>query len=534
MRFLILLLAVLVLTKCANQTSPGGGPQDKKPPEVLTSEPANNQRNVKSQTIELNFNEYIALKNANEEILISPSIGKDIKITAKKKRVTITPKQIWKENTTYSINFRDAIQDITENTPANNLRLAFSTGDTIDSLRIAGSVYEIFKDEVPEKITVALYSSDTFNIYKHQPTYFTKADKAGRFSIQNLKAGNYFLYAFDDRNKNLLVESKTEKFGYIVNGFVLPSKDSAQIPLIRVDTRPIKVTSFRSSAKISTLRLNKATSSIKVSPHNTNDFLFHYGTRQDEIIFQNLHKESSRDSIQLTIQLTDSLNVRRDTSVYLKFIPTKIPKEKFRVAYNSSKYDLENKTLVSKIKFNKPLAIINYDSIYIQLDSTSFQNTQVGNVTYDTLLNTLTLTTTLAPKGEPPLLIYGKGSFISHEQDSSQSKTETIKIPKETDLGSMAINVETKQPYFIIELLNRSKEIVSTICNTKKHTFKHLIPDEYKIRITIDKNGNKTWDSGNFLSKVEPERVIIYKTFDGKTTTPIRANWDVGPLTITF
>ena len=121
---------------------------------------------------------------------------------------------MWQENTTYNINFRDGVQDLNEGNPAENLRIAFSTGAIIDSLIIAGRVKETFSEKAPDKITVALYQSDTFNIYNHTPTYFTKCNKEGVFSIQNLKPGTYYVYAFDDKNKNLKVDSKTERFGF--------------------------------------------------------------------------------------------------------------------------------------------------------------------------------------------------------------------------------------------------------------------------------------------------------------------------------
>ncbi|MFN7331097.1 MAG: Ig-like domain-containing protein, partial [Bacteroidota bacterium] len=162
MRTLIHLVIILfLLARCANQTSPTGGPQDKKPPVLIKSFPKDNQRNFVGKTFELEFDEYVQLKNANEEVLITPSLGKKSKIVAKKNRVIINPEKPLQENTTYTINFRDAVQDLNERNPVYNLRLAFSTGPEIDSLKIVGSVNELFKEQPPDKITVALYQRDT-------------------------------------------------------------------------------------------------------------------------------------------------------------------------------------------------------------------------------------------------------------------------------------------------------------------------------------------------------------------------------------
>lgn len=536
MKYIFAATLLFLFAQCANQTSPGGGPQDKKPPELVSSNPSNNQKNFSGKTVELVFDEYIKLKSPDEEVLISPSIGKDIKYTARKNKVVISTKATWKENTTYSIAFRESIQDITESNPANNLRLAFSTGPTIDSLQIGGRVTELFKEEIPDKITVAIYTSDTFNIFKHIPTYFTKAGKDGKFSIQNLKHGSYYIYAFDDKNKNLLVESKSERFGFKKDKIEIPTKDSLQIELIRVDARPMKVTSFRPSEKIATLRLNKAVSSITINPYERKDFIYYYGTKQDEVIFRNLREQKPKDSLALDITLIDSLEIRKDTTVYLKFSNLKMSKEKFTVNYNPLQFDSEKKIITQAIRFNKPLSSINYDSLFIQIDTTNFQPIGKQNITFDTLNLTFRLTSKLEKEisSTPPILVYGKGSFISVELDSSKAKTETIRIPKPEQVGSLAIKVETKEPYFMIELVDRSNKVIRKINNTKEYIFKNLEPGEFKIRIIIDANNNHKWDIGNYLLRSEPERIILFKNFDGKTLIPVRANWEIGPLVIVF
>src|SRR6185369_7974421 len=194
-----------------------------------------------------------------EEILITPSPGTNTKFTAKKNKVVITPEKKFVDTTTYSIAFREGIQDINESNPTDDLHLAFSTGPTIDSLRILGSVSEVFKDQVPEKITIGLYQSDTFDIFRHKPPLFSKTDKNGKFAISNLKAGKYFIYAFDDKNKNQRVDSKSERFGFMSKEINLPQdKDTLQIRLFHVDTRKVRLTNIRNASTVSVIRFNKS------------------------------------------------------------------------------------------------------------------------------------------------------------------------------------------------------------------------------------------------------------------------------------
>jgi hypothetical protein len=130
----------------------------------------------------LEFNEYLKLKNAKDEIIITPTI-KDPEFSVKKNIVNIELKEKLKDSTTYSISFRESIQDLNEGNPAEDLHLAFSTGPFIDSLEIAGKVTQLLKGLPAPKFTVALYQSDTFNIFKHKPVYFTQSNKKGIFKL---------------------------------------------------------------------------------------------------------------------------------------------------------------------------------------------------------------------------------------------------------------------------------------------------------------------------------------------------------------
>lgn len=182
------MLSFLAL-QCAKQTAPTGGPKDETPPKLRESFPKHGQINFKGDRIELSFDEPIQLNNPREQIIITPSVGKDFDVTFNKNRVTIQLKRRLQENTTYTINFREAVQDLTEKNPA-NAKIAFSTGDYLDSLQISGKVIDALTEVAPKSYTVALAEySDTFNIFKHPGAWITQTDKTGKFSLENLKPG---------------------------------------------------------------------------------------------------------------------------------------------------------------------------------------------------------------------------------------------------------------------------------------------------------------------------------------------------------
>lgn len=531
----VLLLSVL-LFQCARVSQPTGGPQDKEAPELESSIPTNGERNFKANQIELTFNEPIKLKDPQEEIIITPPIGAKTKFLAKKNKVILTPEKNWKDSTTYSIAFRGAIQDLNESNPAEDLHLAFSTGDLIDSLKIAGSIAETFKEKTPEKITVAVYQSDTFDIFKHKPTFFTKSNKDGQFSIQNLKPGKYFIYAFEDKNKNSKVDSKSEKFGFVGKPIdLLKNKDSVQINLIKVDSRPIKVTSVRNTSSTSTIHFNKALTKVNLRS-DISKFIYSYGDNQGELV---IYKEFAKnDSLQINIAAYDSIHQELDTAVYIKYTPNKKIDEAFKMSDWQVNFNPETKLLEALSSSNKLIASANYDSIYVQIDTSKFQLIKPEELKFDTLNKTVKISTSLKldEKENPlnPVFIFGRGAFVSIDNDSTKSKEVKINLPRLKDTGTLSVEIKTTEKHFELQLLDATGKLVKSVRDQAKYVFKYLKPTEYRIIVIIDSNNNGVWDTGYYYKLLEPEKVVLYKNSENKYTFPIRANWEVGPLVITF
>jgi len=532
--------SLLLLTACANIAMPTGGPRDKTPPELLSSSPHNNQLNFNGKSIELVFNEDIKLKDPKEEILIVPSIGKKTLFTVKKKKLIISPELEWLPNTTYSINFRDGVQDITEGNPAENLHLAFSTGPIIDSLSINGMVNDIFTEKIPLKITIALYQSDTFDIFKHTPTFFTKSDKNGKFSLPNLKAQQYFIYAFDDKNKNLKVDSKTEKFGFRTFSInPLSLKDSIQIPMISVDSRPLTITNIRHTDKTSRLRFNKPIDSLSIQGISSRETIYTFGSDQSELIFYNAFTKG--DSIKTTLNATDSVGNKIDTVFFIKYGEIKTAEESFKVKEFPQQYDVPTRIYTYTLGFNKPISKINTDSLLVKYDTIKTVPVEIKNIKIDTLHNQVTIKTPVEELQDPEKkktlqaqFLLGKGAFITIANDSLKRTIKQIKVFVEDDMGTVAVKVETKEPNYIVQVMTSDNKVVQSHSNIKNYTIKNLEPMEYRLRIIVDENKNGKWDSGNFYKRIEPERIILFKSEEGKYSFPLRANWEYGPVLIKF
>lgn len=534
-RFLIPIFFILLL-QCARISQPTGGPQDKEPPELQSSVPANGEKNYKAKQIELTFDEAVKLKDPQEEIIITPSVGTKTKFLVKKNKIIITPEKDWKDSTTYSVAFRSSIQDLNESNPAEDLHLAFSTGNFIDSLKISGTIAETFQEKIPEKITVAIYQSDTFDIFTHKATYFAKSNKEGIFSIPNLKPGKYYVYAFEDKNKNSKVDSKSEKFGFIGKPIALTrSKDSVHIDLIKVDSRPIKITSVRNTSSISTIRFNKAISKVKLQSAGTK-FIYMYGDNHGEVV---IHKDFSRsDSVLINVSAYDSIQQELDTAVYIKYTQNKKIDESFKVTDWQVDFNPETKILDAKATTNKLILAANYDSMYIQIDSSNFQLIKPDELKLDTLNKILTISTHLKLDDKDnqlnPVLLFGKGAFVSIDNDSTKARELKINLPRPKDMGTLSVQINTTEKHFELRLLDASGKLVKSIRDQKKYLFKYLKPAEYRISVVIDSNNNGQWDTAVYYKKSEPEKVVLYKNSENKYTFPIRANWEVGPLVISF
>jgi len=532
-------LFILCLWSCANQTTPTGGPKDTIPPNLIKSKPAHRQRNFTDKTIELTFDEYVNINNPKDEILISPAITEDLEFKARKNTVIIRSPAAWEKSTTYSITFREGIRDLTESNAPENLRLAFSTGNLIDSMIVKGRIKHATKESIPEKITVALYRSDTFNIFEHKPNYITVNNKRGVFSLENIKSGTYYVYAFEDKNKNLKVESRTEKFGFLKDSILLTGPlDSLYIPLVNLDMRKPVITNYRNNGISTTIKLNKYIKTYSLAFASKENIIHSYGDDQTEVVFYN--PKELKDSLMVSFSGRDSVDFKVDSVFYIRAVEPNSIRSNFAVRPTSPKYNLNNGEVTTNFKLSKPLSSINYDSIFIQTDSAKYIYFTHEDFSYDSIQKNLFLKKKIerdslfVSKKTKTELILGKGTFISIESDSSKGLLQTIPTASKAETGTLLIEVQTKEPNYIVILTNAAGEILQELKNVKKHTFTFLPAQNYKLKVIIDRNNNGKWDPGNFFKRQEPEPIYFYQTADKKYDFPIRANWELGPIMLIF
>lgn len=553
-RWIYFVLISSLLYQCAKQTSPTGGPSDETPPRLLNSSPKHEQTNVKGSKIELEFDEAIQLNNAREQIIITPSTGKKFETTFNKRKVILDLKTDLQENTTYNINFREAIQDLTEKNPA-NVKIAFSTGSYIDSLSVNGKVQDVLTEKTQSNYTVALAeASDTFNIFKHPASWITITDKKGFYSIENLKAGTYVLYAFEDKNRNLIVDSKSEQYGFLSQKINLTKNvDSVKLRTFKMDINKLKLISARTTFAYFDIRFSK--SLIRYNVAATDSTIKVYSSLGSDLTTVKLYNTiPNLDSLQIKVSATDSLNSTLDTLLYMKFPKKEATRDKFVATVVKAAVTESNSILSAQLTFSKPISKFNPDSTFIELDSVTRIPLLREDYTWDntqtklTLIKKVDLKVLYPPdtsiveqktsKSSPPIkktpdFVLSKGAIVSVENDTAQSLVTPIVFTKIESTAIIEVKVETQQD-FIIQVLNKQGKLIDERKNQKTFPFENLPADTYQLRVIIDTNKNGRWDPGNFTAKTEPEPIVYYRNAKKIKDIPVKPNWTVGPLLITY
>jgi uncharacterized protein (DUF2141 family) len=214
-RLVAIFFTSFLIFSCAKIVTPNGGPKDNQPPVFVNSKPYQNSINFKGNEIEIKFNEYIVLENPNTNVLISPQIKPNPEITSNLKSIHIKGLDSLKENTTYVIDFANAIKDNNEGNRLNGFSFAFSTSDHIDTLWYEGKVLDAFElTAIPNKYVLLYSNFDTTYIKKNPSDYLTKTDSNGVFRFHNLANGEYKLFILDDKNQNKIYDLANEGIGF--------------------------------------------------------------------------------------------------------------------------------------------------------------------------------------------------------------------------------------------------------------------------------------------------------------------------------
>ncbi len=521
---IFLVFIALALHQCARRGSPSGGPKDTVAPVLIKAEPENLSTNFKTTKIRLYFDEYIKLQDVQNQLIVSPPFQYPPEISPQggaSKYVEVVIKDTLKENTTYTLNFGQSIVDNNENNPSSYLTYVFSTGDYIDSLALLGVVKDAFNKVTDEFISVMLYEIDTAYtdtvITKRPPNYITNTqDSTTIFRLQNLKAGKYRLLAIKDEGKNNLYDAVTDKIGFVEDTISLPTDSIYLLNLFReVPKYSLPAPKFSAANKIifgykgseEELKINP----ISIIPDSITSFVA---------------KEPGKDTLnywftpfEVDSLLFEVLNERiqqRDTfTIKTRKLPPDslvlIPSTRGSIGF------LDTMALGANIPIRQidtsRASLMNKDSISLPL-----------NIRLDTLANRMQFSFKKEPNETYSLSIL-PGALTDFFGASNDTLLYKLKTGSYADYGNLRIRLQGAVSYpIILQLIEPKGEVVRSILSGEDmlYEFNLLAPKKYLLRVIFDANANQRWDTGNFLEKLQPEKVVYFPQ-----EIEVRANWEL-------
>ncbi|MFY0600954.1 MAG: Ig-like domain-containing protein [Cyclobacteriaceae bacterium] len=555
---IIVVILELTLQQCANPLRPTGGPKDTIPPTLLLSDPVDQTINYKGKEMRFYFDEFINADKLRQKLIITPYTEIKYKHIIKKRDLILRFEEPFADSTTYTFNFFDGLTDITERNPAENFILAFSTGSYIDSLRVIGSVRDLYTDKPIKKATVGLYEiTDTLDIFQEKPYYFVTSSENGSFEIKNIKYGKYMLLAFSDDNNNLKLDEASEAYAF-KRDTIQPSTDPDSIRLYQyqLDASQLNFISARPSGKYFDARYSKEILKYTATPLDSLSIIYHaLSAEKDAIKFYPEETIQSTDSIGVILNSSDTIKNTSTDTVYVKFressrkpvaFNTKLtPQQGSHIDFNTRYRFISNKPILlidtssltysfdTLYKYPLPIKNVSFNhnrtevSFQSEMDQKTYQDTleamlarylpDTSNIDSARLLIYRNLST--IPK-DKVLLNFKKGTIISVDYDSIKNTTQMYKYITPENYGVITVLINTEHTSYTVQLIDKGGNVSAQARNCTTCKFNTIKPGSYSVRILLDENQNRKWDIGNIRKYVEPEPIIHFPE-----QSELRANW---------
>lgn len=335
------LTLVLALSSCAKMGNPDGGWYDETPPRITACVPNDKATGVRTRKVSIHFNEYIQVDNPSEKVVVSPPQMEMPEIKAGGKKITVELKDSLRQNTTYTIDFSDAISDNNEGNPLGNFTYSFSTGERIDTLEVSGYVIDAQNFEPIKGMLVGLYSNLNDTAFTTQPMLrVSRTDSRGHFIIKGVAPGSYRVYALEDADGDYRFSQKSERIAFnrdVITPYCMPDirQDTVWRDSLRIDSiKPVKYTHFFPDNIVMLAFTEKQTDRylIKSERKEADRFTLFFSYGDEELPYVRGLNFNERDAFitehserrdTITYWLKDTALVNRDTlRVELKYMAT--------------------------------------------------------------------------------------------------------------------------------------------------------------------------------------------------------------------
>lgn len=587
-----MIAAAMLVAACANMGRPEGGPRDELPPVYVRSNPAMGQLNVKGNKITVEFDENIALDDAMNKIVVSPAQRTTPAISSNAKRVTVELRDTLLPNTTYTIDFADAVKDLNEGNVLDGLALDFATGDTIDTLRISGMVFEARTLEPAQGMLVGVYSNTSDTAISTLPfERITKTNQLGQFTLRNLKAGSYRVYALNDINRDYHWDRSEDVAFYDVT--ISPTSE----PTVVTDTltrstgeRDSLVTRNATRFLPDDLLLtwfNEGYTSQYLKDYKRperNKITFQFGAKSDTLpILRLLNTHRAGDEIStwstldasptldtLTYWISDTSLVSLDSitieATYLrtdtldnltwgtdtlKFNMRPEKKKKEKKKKNDEEEDSippvphmelrissgNSQDLHKGLTLTAGTPIQRFDTTAVKLEiqvDTLWYNIVPPSFSRPELLHPMVFT---APykweEGSKYRLTIDSAAVVDIYGLDNVQLVHEFTTKKSEDYSAISFNVSGLDGRKgIVEVLSSSdKPVAAAPVNGSLATIQYLSPGTYYARLFIDANDDGEWTTGSIADSIQPEEVYYYpKKINLKKNWTIEQSWNINEL----
>ena len=532
-----------MMFSCAKSALPlGGGIKDEIPPGVRTdASTPNNQTNWEGGMIELEFDEWINLENKGL-IIVSPPLEYQPEVELRGKRITFdfNEKEVLKENTTYVINFGQSITDYTENNPVEDLVYVMSTGDVIDSLMLQGTVVDAYTGEPVPGVLVQAYDEDRDStLLEDRPFYATLTKEDGSWKLTNLKSDTFQIYVLDDQNYNYMYDGVDEKVGFldsmiileydtIPKSYALTAFSMTTVDVIDVTHRNNQLLKVKLSSKDDGYTINSETNPIKYQTQTLDSLFIWFETPLDS---NSVVTFTTLDSL-----INDTLSWRRpqeevDSLIFLSDLSTQPS-----AAYPGDTIEYVFQNPISRIDTSK-MSLIQVVDKPVEIDSSTIDEGSEEKKQPKTLKDTIDIEIDASFKGRSLLLNYKvesseqytlnlySGAVIDMYNRSHDTITTIFKAKGKDNFSKIMLTFASSDSLstFVLELYDSKQNIERTL-NLKagdEITLSGLAPDEYTAKMIKDLNQNGKWDTGDLLTKRQPEEIKSIPI------EKLRENWDI-------
>ena len=596
------LILILLLAGCASLGAPDGGPYDETPPKVVQCTPSNKATNNDKKKISILFDEYIKMENASEKVVVSPPQIEMPNIRAVGKRVRVDLYDSLQANTTYTVDFSDAIVDNNEGNPLGKYTYSFSTGSVIDTMEVSGTVLSADNLEPIKGILVGLYAADsTF----HDSLFTSKAlirvartNGSGQFTIKGVKAGQYRAYALKDMDNNYYFNQKSEILAFDTTMFTTSHRpDIAPDTVWTVDSVVEKIRMvpfihyYPDNLVLRTfLEGGQDKHRLKEERKTPESFTLYFTAPQDSLpriegfgfdadrvllpepsekndtitywITDTLVSYPDTISFSLTYLDTDTLGIdqmRTDTlELVAKMTHEKLEKERIK---KSEEWVKAREKKIKRAKEALPNEENPFEVTYMSIQtkpSGSLDPNQNVTFTFSEPISKVDTSRIhfyhvidsnyipipylfepvpgavrqyrLYAEWEPEQRYRFEAdslTFLSALGNRARSIKNDLRVRSLDEYGSLFIHLIGIEPGdtadYIVQLLNKSDKPVNQLVATDGHAdFFYLKPNEYYMRLIIDRNHNGIWDTGEYRSLLQPEEVHYFPR-----PIPVRAKFEV-------